>query len=344
MICFPLDNTEYEANALGAWCGTRTRGVFAAEGHYAVTANDDMTVTVSPGLAWLKAGQYWGVNAFENNSRVLTLDTADGSLSRIDAVCVRLDKNQNRGEIIIKKGSYSPQPPAVTPPARNLDYDEIYVATIRVQAGATSIGQIDITDQRLNEDYCGIMRDGVTGIPTQALYDQWQSWMANFTSEAQQYYGTYQNMVADLYTQYAADVAVHEQNAQQVFDDYVLRMTTFENTAQTDFETWFATIRGILDEEAAGHLLNLIEALPETFYTKTIADQLLADAITAHNTDPAAHGDTRQRIADLEAQVEELEIIIGPAISTNPFTVTFSALTGKTVTGVWNNTLGRIEF
>jgi hypothetical protein len=344
MLCFPLDNTEYEANALGAWCGTRTRGVFAADGHFSVTANDDMTVTVSPGLAWLKAEQFWGVNAFENNSRVLPLDTADGFLSRIDAVCVRLDKNQNRGEIIIKKGSYSPQPPAVTPPARNLDYDEIYVATIRVQAGATSIGQIDITDQRLNEDYCGIMRDGVTGIPTQALYDQWQSWMTNFTNEAQQYYGNYQNMVADLYTQYAAEMAVRGQNAEQVFDDYVLRITTFEQNAQADFLAWFDTIRDILDEEAAGNLLNLIEALPNTFYTKIIADQLRAEAISDHNTDPGAHGDTQQRIADLEAQVEELEIIIGPAISTTPFTVTFSALTGKTVTGVWNNTLGRIEF
>ena len=331
MICFPLDNTEYEASSLGAWCATRTRGVFAADGHYAVTANDDMTVTVSPGLAWLKAGQFWGVNAFENNPSVLTIDTADGSLSRIDAVCVRLDKNQNRAEIVIKTGSYSPQPAVITPPARNLDYDEIYVATIAVAAGATSIRQIDITDRRLNEDYCGIMRDGVTGIPSQQLYDQWQSWLANFTAEAQQYYGTYQNMVADLYTQYAADIAVRGQNADQVlddyvaeiavrgqnadqvFDDYTQHMDSYEQTAQADFQTWFDTIRGILDAEAAGHLQNEID-----------------DALT--------------RVADLEAQVADLEIVIGPPIDTNPFTVNFTTLEGKIITGVWNNTLGRIEF
>ena len=344
MICFPLDNTEYEANALGAWCGTRTRGVFAADGHYAVTANDDMTVTVSPGLAWLKAGQFWGVNIFESNSSVLTIDTADGSLSRIDAVCVRLDKNQNRGEIIIKKGSYSPQPPTITPPARTLDFDEIYVATIAVGAGATAIGQINITDQRLNEDYCGIMRDGVTGIPTQQLQAQWTSWLTAFTTEARGYYQQYQAMVADLYLQYAADIAAHGEDAQQAFADYALRMTTYEQTAQTDFEAWFATIRGILDEETAGHLQNEIDALPNTFYTKAISDQRLTEAVSTHNTDPAAHGDTRQRIADLEGEVAELEIIIGPAIDTNPFTATFSTLDGKVVTGVWNNTLGRIEF
>jgi hypothetical protein len=164
MICFPLDNTEYGANALGAWCGTRTRGVFAAEEHYAVTANGDMTVTVSPGLAWLKADTYWGVNAFESSPQVLTLDTADGSLDRIDAVCLRLDKNQNLGEIVIKKGSYLQQPPVVVPPVRDLDYDEIYVATVLVRAGTTSVLTSDITDQRLNEDYCGLMRDGITRV------------------------------------------------------------------------------------------------------------------------------------------------------------------------------------
>lgn len=344
MLCFPLDNTEYEATALGAWCGTRTRGVFASDGHYAVTYNDNMTVTVSAGLAWLKAGTYWGVNAFEANSQVLTLDTADGSLSRIDTVCVRLDKNRNKGEVVIKKGSYTPQPPAIVPPVRNLDFDEIYVATIMVSAGATAISQADITDQRLNEEYCGLMRDGVTGIPTQQLYAQWMSWMTQFNTEAQAYFQRYQGMVVDLYTQYAAEMAVHGQNAQQVFDDYVLRISTYEQTATKDFEAWFATIRGVLDEEAAGHLLNLIETLPDKFYLKEIADQLLSEAVATHNTDPAAHGDTRQRIADLEGKVDELEIIIGPAIITNPFSVTFTSLTGKTVTGVWNNTLGRIEF
>lgn len=344
MICFPLDNTNYEANALGAWCGTRTRGVFASDGHYAVTYNDDMTVTVSPGLAWLKAGAYWGVNAFEPNSQVLTLDTADGSLSRIDAVCVRLDKNRNIAEVVIKKGGYTPQPPVISPPVRNLDFDEIYVATVMVRAGTTTITQNDITDQRLNEDYCGIMRDGVTGIPTQQLYSQWMSWMNQFKAEAQAYFEQYQDMVVDLYTQYASEIAVHGQNAQQTFDDYVLRMSTFENTAQADFEAWFATIRGILDQEAAGNLQNQIDALPNTFYTKVISDQRLAEAVAAHNANPASHGDTQQRITDLEAQVEELEIIIGPAIVANPFNVTFTSLSGKAVTGVWNNTQGRIEF
>lgn len=305
MICFPLDNTEYEANALGAWCGTRTRGVFSSDGHYAVTANGDMSITVGPGLAWLKADTYWGVNAFEGNSQVLALDTADGSLSRIDVICVRLDKNQNKGEIIVKRGGYSPQPPEIIPPVRNLDYDEIYVATVMVRAGATSVLQSDITDQRLNEDYCGIMRDGVTGIPTQQLYAQWADWMTNFTEEAQQYYNNYQNMVVDRYTQFVSEITVHEQNAQQVYNAYEAHMSAFETDAQADFEAWFETIRGILDDETAGHLLNLIDALT--------------------------------------VRVERIEATIFHDISGNPFLILFANLDSVTATGYWNEELQRIE-
>lgn len=191
MVCFPLDNVEYDASALGAWSGTRTRGVYAADGHYAVTANGGMSVRVSPGLAWLQAGDFWGVNAYENAAQVLMLDTADGSLDRVDAVCVRLDKNLNKGELVVKSGAYTPQPPTIATPVRDANYDEIYVATVYVRAGATEILQSDITDQRLNEAYCGIMRDGVTGIPTEELQAQWSSWYAGYTAGAQQEFGAW---------------------------------------------------------------------------------------------------------------------------------------------------------
>ncbi len=163
MICFPLDNTEYSADALGAWFGSKSRGITSA-GHYATTTNGDMSVTVSPGLAWLRAGVYWGVVVLETEAQKLTISTADGSLPRIDAVCIRLDKNQNRAEMVVKKGRAASQP-SITAPVRDLNYDEIYIATILVRGGTTSILESDITDQRLNDEYCGIARDGIAGLP-----------------------------------------------------------------------------------------------------------------------------------------------------------------------------------
>lgn len=173
MICFPLDNTEYGAEALGAYLCTRTRGVFSAEANLAVTAASGMSVTVSPGLAWLKYAEYWGTCALQPQPLTLSIEVADGALARIDAVVCRLDKIQNRAEIIIKKGAYAASPTVVAP-LRNDNYDEIYIATISVKAGTVALSAALITDQRLNETYCGLMRDGVTGIPTAMLQAQAQ--------------------------------------------------------------------------------------------------------------------------------------------------------------------------
>lgn len=175
MICFPLDNTLYEARDMGTYLATRGRGVFSADGNLCVTAGENgLSVVVSPGLAWLKWAEFWGVAALQEQPLTLTLDPADGALSRVDAVVCRLDKVNNCAELTVKKGAFS-SAPVVLPPVRDTNLDELYLATVLVQAGAVSITAGAITDQRLNEDYCGLMRDGVTGIPTARLQEQAQA-------------------------------------------------------------------------------------------------------------------------------------------------------------------------
>jgi len=212
MICFPLDNTEYDARGLGAWLGTRTRGVFSADGHYAVTANGDMSVTLGPGLAWLKPDDLWGTVMLEVNPTVLPIATADGSLTRFAAVCLRIDKNSNAPGAVIKYGPFGTNPglsSLPSPEQNSLDYDEIYVAAIRVRAGATEISAGDITDLRLNETYCGIMRDGVTGIPTQELYDSWQGWFDDLQARSE---GIFWDWFNNLQNELDANQAANLQN------------------------------------------------------------------------------------------------------------------------------------
>ena len=172
MICFPLDNTEYEAKDMGAYLGTRTRGVFSAEGNFAVTpAENGLAVKVSPGLAWLKRDLYWGVAVLLESEITLPLEIADGELERIDVIVCRLDKVANKPEVVVKKGEFSSSP-VFAQPQRDDNYDEIYLASVMIQAGATGITKADISSLLLNEDYCGLMRDGVTGIPTEAIQEQ----------------------------------------------------------------------------------------------------------------------------------------------------------------------------
>ncbi|MDY5094954.1 MAG: hypothetical protein SPE95_01585, partial [Oscillospiraceae bacterium] len=127
IVAFPLDNTEYTASAMGAFLATRTRGVYSADDSLAVTANGNMTVTVGPGLAWLKAADYWGLAVCSEAAATLTVPTASSSAKRMDAVCLRLDKTGNKAELIVKPGTPAAMP--VLPPLqRNDSYDEIYLA------------------------------------------------------------------------------------------------------------------------------------------------------------------------------------------------------------------------
>ena len=182
IVAFPLDNTSYTASAMGAYLGTRTRGVFSADDNLAVSDTGSMAVSVSPGLAWLKAADYWGIAVCSESAVDLTIAAADGTLSRIDAVCLRLDKTANAAELVVKQGAAASSPvlPAIV---RNDSYDEIYLASILVPAGAVSITAANITDLRLDEDVCGLMRDGVTGIPTAQLQEQAAALMEQLRSD-----------------------------------------------------------------------------------------------------------------------------------------------------------------
>lgn len=202
MICFPLDNTPYEAKDMGTYLATRTRGVFSSDGNLAVTPSESgLSVSVSPGLAWLKWSDYWGTAALQEQALTLDLDTADGALKRIDAIVCRLDKVNNRAEIVVKKGAPS-SAPIVVPPVRDANYDELYIATVLIGAGVISISASAITDQRLNEEYCGLMRDGVTGIPTALLQEQVQQLIDHLREEIN---GVEQGSEVMLKTVYDAD-------------------------------------------------------------------------------------------------------------------------------------------
>jgi hypothetical protein len=231
MICFPLDNTPYEAKDMGTYLATRTRGVFSSDGNLAVTPGESgLSVSVSPGLAWLKWSDFWGVAALQAQVLTLDLDTADGALKRIDAIVCRLDKVNNRAEIVVKKGAPS-SAPIVVPPVRDANYDELYIATVLIGAGVISISASAITDQRLNEEYCGLMRDGVTGIPTAQLQEQVQQLIDHLRAEVD---GIEQGSEVMLKTVYDADGDGVVDEAEKVSNALTLKNAAGEVVATFD--------------------------------------------------------------------------------------------------------------
>lgn len=79
-------------------------------------------------------------------------------------------------------------------------------------------------------------------------------------------------------------------------------------------------------------------------YTKSQSDQKMSDAVNTHNNSPTAHPSILGRLAELETEVEAINLKFGTEVNGNPFSVTFVTLEGTTVTGVWNQAQARIEF
>lgn len=183
MQAWPLDGHEYSAEPIGAYTGTRTRGVFSAQDCFSVTAAGGRSIRVSGGLAWLKPDRFWGVAAFDKEDAVFTLDVASGALSRWVAVAISYDKiTNNMPCVILRYGDYAQQPIKPTP-RQNEAYEEIIVASILQRAGSVEISPADIEDERLNEKMCGVMRDGVTSIPTSVLQNQAAELIANLKAQ-----------------------------------------------------------------------------------------------------------------------------------------------------------------
>ncbi len=272
ITAYPLDNTEYEAFGLGLWLATRERGVYSSDTGLQITTNGDMSVTVSPGLAWLKMSEFWGVSVLIQEGQTRIAEQADGSLERFDIACLRLNKTLNTPELVIKTGDYVANPGVDTLPlpTRDLNFDELYLGALRIRAGATEITDSDICPLHLNETYCGIMRDGVTGIPTQALYAQWMAWFTEHQTDAKQFMDAHKQMVIDLYMQYQAEIGTRGDNADAAFDGFIDRITAHETAFIASLNDYMDTIRGILGADEAANLLLMIQELQKRVPTATL--------------------------------------------------------------------------
>lgn len=168
IVTYPLNGVTYSAEDVGTYLCTRTSGVYSKETNFAVSITGTRELTVSPGLAWINYDDFAGVSVCSRESTVLTVPSADSILSRIDRVVLQFDADANLTVLKIKSGTpaVDPQPPAIIQTHRQY---ELGLCTISVPAGSTAVTVADIYDTRADETVCGVMRDGVTGIPAATL-------------------------------------------------------------------------------------------------------------------------------------------------------------------------------
>ena len=168
IVLYPANGFDFDAADVAAYLAGLTSGVFSSAEDFPVTAAGGLTVTVGAGRGWVHPSRFTGYSITKREADTLTMPLADPSLPRIDRIVMRYDAGARAASLQVLQGTASSTPTAPAISRTELIYD-LCLAEITRPAGSTSITTGQITDTRLDEALCGIVRDGVTGIPTDEL-------------------------------------------------------------------------------------------------------------------------------------------------------------------------------
>lgn len=168
IVLYPANGCDFDAADVAAYLAGLTSGVFSSAADFPVTAAGGLKVTVGAGRGWVHPSRFTGYSITKREADTLTMPLADPSLPRIDRIVMRYDAGARAASLQVLQGTASSTPTAPAISRTELFYD-LCLAEITRPAGSTSISTGQITDTRLDEALCGIVRDGVTGIPTDEL-------------------------------------------------------------------------------------------------------------------------------------------------------------------------------
>lgn len=168
IVLYPANGYDFDAADVAAYLAGLTSGVFSGAEDFPVTAAGGLKVTVGAGRGWVHPSRFTGYSITKREADTLTMPLADPSLPRIDRIVMRYDAGARAASLQVLQGTASSTPTAPAVSRTELIYD-LCLAEITRPAGSTSISTGQITDTRLDEALCGLVRDGVTGIPTDEL-------------------------------------------------------------------------------------------------------------------------------------------------------------------------------
>ena len=222
-----------------------------------VTETTNMRTVIKAGKGWING--YFVVN---DSDFPLQHDVASGTLNRIDRVVMRLNYPTRQIEFIVRKGANATNPVAAAL-QRNTDYHELALADVYIAKGTTQIMQSDITDNRLNNNLCGIVHGTVQQVDTTTIFNQYQSWV-------NQQKTTYQNDLASWTNTQKTNFTSWQNQEKANFNTW--RQTekneidAWQVQEKADFEAWFQTVKSVLDGDTVGSLINLINTKIESAY------------------------------------------------------------------------------
>jgi len=212
-----------------------------------IESENDNEVVVQPGRAWLM--HTWSL---VDANLPIEAPQSEVVLDRIDALVIDVNTNPEvkNNEITWVQGtpaSKDPKRPALLNEEFHKQYPLCYVYRA---AGTTSITQANITNA-VGTSELPFVTGIIDTINTDQLIlqweAQWETFMKTYTSEAETWIDTQEGS-----------------------------FLTWSTAQRTAFEAWFESIRGILDEDAAGHIMNIIDARIPAYDSENPAQQITA--------------------------------------------------------------------
>ena len=175
-----VDDRVYNAASFAEYLnGIISSGVLATPStNLQVVADKGFALRVKPGSGWID-----GYKMVLDSDMSLTLNIAHATFPRHDRVVFALDHNNRLMNIYVKTGSAAsnPTPPAL---ANTETLKELSLARIYVPAGATSITQARITDERPT-GFCGYISGLINQVDVSTLYDQFVESMQEFQQKTE---------------------------------------------------------------------------------------------------------------------------------------------------------------
>ena len=168
---YPLNDIDFTAEDVAIYNATRTSGIYAGDDFAISLTGADNTISVDVGLAWMHLSRFNGVAVALKSKTFVDMGLPDAIYPRIDALALQFDANQNRATLVVKQGAASsnPNPPAVS---KTEALYELHLLHARRAPGAAYITAADVTDLRLDANYCGLMADAVTRVDTVSINAQ----------------------------------------------------------------------------------------------------------------------------------------------------------------------------
>ena len=248
IITYPENGITYDADDASGFLSTRLSGVYSAAEDFSVTALRGLSVQVSAGQAWVRPARFKGRSIIMEQPTTVVLTEADPVRSRIDRIVLRYDAAAKKTSLQVLDGTPDSAAPAAPEISRTELVYDLCLAEIRRPAGSTSVTAADITDTRADEAICGVMRDGVNGIPTGTLVQQFRAVIDALKGEAADKLGYYP--VGSIYqsTDPTSPAALFGGSWEEIASERVLMGASSTHAAGTTVKAGLPNITGTLSD------------------------------------------------------------------------------------------------